>query len=72
MYLLSIYRLHRIILASIISLVDLSASLSLCLVFAGRCMTGFDLPCNYHSYLESLIKKSRSKFSSLGSSGSHA
>jgi hypothetical protein len=70
-YHLSIYRLHRIILASIISLADLSTSLCLCLVFAGRCMTGFDLSANYHSDLESLIRKSRSRFSSPGSSGSH-
>jgi hypothetical protein len=70
-YLLYIYRLHGIILASIISLADLSASLCLCLVFAGRCMTGFDLQANYHSDLESLIRKSRSKLSSPGSLGSH-
>jgi hypothetical protein len=70
-YLLSVYRLHRIILASIISLADLSASLCLCLVFVGRCMTGFDLPANYHSDPESLIRKSRSRFPSLGSSGLH-
>jgi hypothetical protein len=70
-YLLSVYRLHRTILVSIISLVDLSTSLCLCLVFAGRCMTRFDLPANYHSNPESLIRKSRSKFSSLGSSGLH-
>jgi hypothetical protein len=47
-YLLSVYRLHRIILASIISLADLSVFLCLCLVFAGRCMIGFDLLANYH------------------------
>jgi hypothetical protein len=70
-YLLSIYRLHRIILASIISLVDLSASLHLCLVFAGRCMAGFNLPANYHLDPESLIRKSRSRFSSPRSLGSH-
>jgi hypothetical protein len=70
-YLSSVYRLHRIILASIISLANLSASVCFCLVFAGRCMTGFDLLANYHSDLESLIRKSRSRFSSPGSSGSH-
>jgi hypothetical protein len=70
-YLLPVYRLHRMILASIICLADLSASLCLCLVFTGRCMTGFDLPANYHSDLESLIRKSRSRFSSPGSSESH-
>jgi hypothetical protein len=34
-------------------------------------MTGFDLPANYHSDPESLIRKSRSRLSSPGSSGSH-
>jgi hypothetical protein len=34
-------------------------------------MTGFDLPANYHSDPESLIRKSRSRFSSPGSSRSH-
>jgi hypothetical protein len=34
-------------------------------------MTGFDLPANYHSDLESLIRKSRSRLSSPGSSGPH-
>jgi hypothetical protein len=57
-YLLSIYRLRRINLESIISLVDLFASLCSYLVFAGWCMTGFDLLANYHSDLESLIRKS--------------
>jgi hypothetical protein len=70
-YLLSVYGLHRIILASINSLADLSASLCLCLVMVGRCMTRLKLLANYHSNLESLIRKSRSRFSSPGSSGSH-
>jgi hypothetical protein len=70
-YLLSVYRLHMIILVSFISLADLSASLCLCLVFKGRCMTRFDLPAKYHLDLESLIRKSRSRFSSPRSSGSH-
>jgi hypothetical protein len=70
-YLLSVYRLHGIILASIISLMDLSAALCLFMVFIGSCMTGFDLPANYHSDLESLIRKSRSRLSTLGSSRSH-
>jgi hypothetical protein len=34
-------------------------------------MTGFDLPVNYHSDPESLIRKPRSRLSSLGSSRSH-
>jgi hypothetical protein len=66
-YLLSVYRLHRIILASTISLTDLSASLCLCLVSTWRCMTVFDQPANYHSDPESLVRKSWSKFSSPGS-----
>jgi hypothetical protein len=70
-YLFSIYRLHSIILTSIISLIDLSAALCLFMVFTGSCMTGFDLPTNYHSDPESLIRKSRSRLSSPGSSGSH-
>jgi hypothetical protein len=55
----------------IISLADLSASLCLCLDFTRKWMTGFDLPANYLSDPESLIRKSRSRFSSPGSSGSH-
>jgi hypothetical protein len=70
-YLLFVYRLHRIILVSNISLANLSTSLCLCLAFAGICMTGFDLPANYHSDLEFLIRNSRSRLSSLGSSKSH-
>jgi hypothetical protein len=34
-------------------------------------MTGFDLTANYHLDPESLIRKSRSRLSSTGSSGSH-
>jgi hypothetical protein len=34
-------------------------------------MTGLDLPCNYHLDPESLIRKSRSRISSPGPSGSH-
>jgi hypothetical protein len=70
-YLLSVYRLHRIILTSIISLTDLSTAMCLFMVFTGSCMTRFNLPANYHSNPESLIRKSRSRLSSLGSSGSH-
>jgi hypothetical protein len=70
-YLLSIYILYKIILASIISFTDLSAALCLFMVFTGSCMTGFDLPANYHSDLESLIRKSCSRLSSSGSSRSH-
>jgi hypothetical protein len=70
-YLLSVYRIHRIILTSIISLTDLSAALCLFMVFTKSCMTGFNLPANYHSDPESLIKKSQSMLSSPGSSRSH-
>jgi hypothetical protein len=35
------------------------------------CMTGFDLPANYHSDPESLIRKSHSRLSPPGSSGFH-
>jgi hypothetical protein len=66
-----VYRLHRIIRNSIISLTDLSATLCLFIVFIGSCKTEFDLPANYHSDPESLIRKSRSRLSSPGSSGSH-
>jgi hypothetical protein len=70
-YLLSVYRLHRIILASIISLTDLSAALCLFMVFIGSCMIGFDILANYRSDPESLIRKSRSRLSSPGSSRFH-
>jgi hypothetical protein len=70
-YLLFVYRLHGVILASIISLTDLSAALCLFVVFTGSCMTGFNLPANYHSDPESLISKSRSSLCSPGSFGSH-
>jgi hypothetical protein len=70
-YSLSIYRLHRIVLASIISLIELSVALCLFMVFIGKCMTEFDLLTNYHPDLESLLRKSRSRLSSPGSSGSH-
>jgi hypothetical protein len=70
-YLLSVYRLHGIILTGIISLTDLSVVLCLFVVFTRSCMTGFDLLPNYHSDPESLIRKSRSRLSSPGSSGSH-
>jgi hypothetical protein len=70
-YLLSVYRLHGIILPCIISPTDLSTALCLFMVFTGSCMPRFDLPANYRSNIESLIRKSRSRLSSPGSSGSH-
>jgi hypothetical protein len=62
--LLSVYRLHGIILTSIISLMHLSAALCLFMVFTRSCMTGFDLLGNYHSDPKSLIRKSHSRLSS--------
>jgi hypothetical protein len=70
-YLLSVYRLHVIILTSIISLIDLSTALCLFMVFTGSYMTRFDLLANYHSDIVSLIRKSRSRLSSPGFFGSH-
>jgi hypothetical protein len=70
-YLLSVYRLHDIIIACIISPTDLSATVCLFMVFTWSCMTGFKLPANYHSDPESLIRKSRSRLSSPGSFESH-
>jgi hypothetical protein len=57
-HLLSIYRLHGVILTSIISLTDLSAALCLFMVFTGSCLTRFNLLANYHLDPESLIMKS--------------
>jgi hypothetical protein len=42
------------------------------MVFIESCMTRFDLLVNDHSDPESLIRKSHSRLSSQGSSGSHA
>jgi hypothetical protein len=70
-HLVSVNRLHRIILTSIISLTDLSAALCLFMVFIGSCMAEFDLPVNHHLDPESLIRKSRSRLSSSRSSRSH-
>jgi hypothetical protein len=69
--LLSIYRLHGIILTYIISLIDLSAALCLFMVFIGSCMIRLYLPANYHSDPKPLIRKSCSRHSSPGSSESH-
>jgi hypothetical protein len=49
-YLLFVYRLHRIILASIISLADLSASLCLCVVFIGKILFRPEPPTIHHSF----------------------
>jgi hypothetical protein len=58
------------VLASIISLIELSIALCLFMVFTGKCMTMFDLPVNYHPDPKSLLGKSRSRLSSSGSSRS--
>jgi hypothetical protein len=70
-YLLFVDRLHGVILTSVISLIDFFAALCLFMVFIGSCMTGFNLLTNYHSDLESLIRKSQSRLSSPGSSRSN-
>jgi hypothetical protein len=49
-YLLYVYRLHRIILTSIISLADLSASLCLCVVFTRKILFGPKPPTIHHSF----------------------
>jgi hypothetical protein len=49
-YLLSVYRLHKIILASIISLADLSSSLCLCVVFTGKILFRPEPPTIHHSF----------------------
>ena len=68
---LSVYRLSKIALVNIINLTELSFALCLLMVFTGKCMTGFNLPANYHSDLKSLLRKSRSRLSSPGSSRSY-
>jgi hypothetical protein len=55
-----------IILMSIISLIKLSFALCLLMVFTGKCMTEFDLLANYHSDLESLLRKPRTRVPSPG------
>jgi hypothetical protein len=49
-YHLSIYRLHSIILVSIISLADLSASQCLCVAFTGKVLFGPKPPTIHHSF----------------------
>jgi hypothetical protein len=50
-YLLSIYRLHRVILASIISLIDLSVALWLFVVVRWKCFIRLESPTVHHSFL---------------------
>jgi hypothetical protein len=49
-YLLSIYRLHGIILTGIFSLTDLSAALWLFVVVTGKCFVGPKSPTAHHSF----------------------
>jgi hypothetical protein len=50
-YLLSVYRLHGIILTSIISLTDLSATLWLFVVVIGKCFIGPKSSIVHHSFM---------------------
>jgi hypothetical protein len=49
-YLVSVYRLHRIIQASFISLANLSTSLCLCVVFTGKILFGPEPPTIHPSF----------------------
>jgi hypothetical protein len=55
-YLLSIYRLHRIILTSIISLTDLSAALWLFVVVTGKCFVGLKSPIVHYSFPRFMLR----------------
>jgi hypothetical protein len=60
-YLLSVYRLHGIILTSIISLTDLSATLWLFVVVTGKCFVGLESPIALNSF-----SRFTSRFISIG------
>jgi hypothetical protein len=60
-YLLSVYRLHGIILTSIISLTDLSATLWLFVVVTGKCFVGLESPIALNSF-----PRFTSRFISIG------
>jgi hypothetical protein len=49
-YLLSVYRLHEIVLTSIVSLTDLSAALWLFVVVTWKCFVGSKSPTIHHSF----------------------
>jgi hypothetical protein len=49
-YALSVYRLHEIILTSIISLIDLAVALWLFVVVAGKCFVGPESPTAHQSF----------------------
>jgi hypothetical protein len=50
-YLLLVYRLHGVILTSIIGLTDLSAAMWLFVVVTGKCFVGPESPTVHHSFL---------------------
>jgi hypothetical protein len=60
-YLLSVYRLHKVILTSIISLTDLSAAMWLFVVVTGKCFIEPESPIVHHSFLRFM-----SRFISIG------
>jgi hypothetical protein len=64
-YLLSVHRLHGIILTSIISLTDLSAALWLFVVVTGKCFVGPESPIVHDLFL-----RFTSRFISIGLLGS--
>jgi hypothetical protein len=53
---LSIYRLHWIILTSIISLIDLSAALWLFVVVTVKCFVGPESPIVHHAFLRFTLR----------------
>jgi hypothetical protein len=55
-YLLFIYRLHRVILTSIISLIDLSTALWLFVVVTGKCLVGPESPTFHHLFLRFVLR----------------
>jgi hypothetical protein len=55
-YLLSVYRLHKIILTSIISLTDLSTALWLFVVVIGKCFVRPKSPIVHHSFLRFTLR----------------
>jgi hypothetical protein len=50
-YLLSVYRIHRIILTCIIRLIDLFATMWLFMVVTRKCFVGLESPTAHHSFL---------------------
>jgi hypothetical protein len=56
-YLISIYRLHGIILCSLISLTDLSAALWLFMVFIGKYRSRLSSPGSFGSHIQEIVNK---------------